>query len=120
MRNKIRDKLLGIDSNVFYGMATADDLKRMSTWDYLIFGQDHIRKKSQTSTDFQGYWYVTIVREEYIPDETVFDIIERLETIGGLRLADQDFAYDYVTKPNTNLVLEILELTFTKTKKGVI
>lgn len=119
MRNKIQEKLLTIDANVFYGIVPADDLKELKTWDYIVFGQSKLRKKGNASEDLQEYWYVTIVREDFIPDEDVFGIIEQLESITGLRLADGDMNYEYMTKPNTNLVVEVLELDFTKTKKVV-
>lgn len=115
MRDKIKEKLLEIDSNIHYGIIP--DNMEIEDWNYFVFGQDRIRKKSPTSNDLQGYWYVTIVREDYIPDEVVFDVIEKLTDIPGLNLADGDCEYEYTTKGNTNLVVEILKINFTKTKK---
>lgn len=118
MRNKIQEKLLEIDSNVYYG--TVPEGVNTPVWNYFVFGQSKIRKKSAASNDLQGYWYVTIVREDYIPDEEVFKVINALEEINGLRLADGDLNYDYLVKPNTNQVVEVLELDFTKTKKAAV
>lgn len=116
MRNKIRDKLKEIDEHIYYGMVP--DNKEISEYNYFVFGQEKIRKKNPaTSTDLQGYWYVGIIRENFIPDSLVFDVINKLTEIAGLRLADNDFEYSYITKGNTNIVVEILELKFTKTKK---
>lgn len=115
MRDKIKEKLLEIDSNIHYGIIP--DQLRIEEWNYFVFGQEKIRKKSTDSKDLNGYWYVTIVREDYIPDDVVFEVIDKLEEIPGLRLAEGDCEYEYVTKGNTNLVVEILKINFTKTKK---
>ena len=116
MRNKIKDKLLEIDSNLHYGIVP-DNIKNEEDWNFIVFGQTKLRKSGTSLTDLNGYWYVTIAREDFIPDDLVFDVIEKLSDIPGLRLADGDFDYTYTTKGNTNIVVEILELQFTKTKK---
>lgn len=114
MRNKIQEKLLEIDKTIFYGLVPENT--DIDDWNYIVFGQKSIKKKSPTSTDLQGYWYVTIVREEYIPDDVVFEVIDKMES-AGIRLADDECEYEYTTKGNTNIVVEILELKFTRTKK---
>ena len=116
MRNKIKEKLLEVDSTIFYGLVPEN--YEIDDWNYLVFGQRKIRKKASDSLDLNGYWYVAIVRENYIPDDVVFDVMKKMGEIAGLRLADGDFEYSYVTKGNTNIVVEILELQFTKTKKA--
>lgn len=113
MRNQIKDKLLLIDKNLYYGMIP-DNIK-IEEWNYLVFSQKKIKKLS--NTDLPWYYSVTIVREDYIPDEIVFDVINKMEEIPGLKLADGDFGYDYTTKGNTDLVVEILSLDFVKSKK---
>lgn len=116
MRNDIKNKLLEIDNNIFYGIVP--DNVEIDEWNYLVFGQRKIRKKDTTSNDLQGYWYVVIVRENFIPDDVVFQVINKMNEIHGLRLADGDLMYEYTTKGSTNTVIEMLELQFTKTKKG--
>lgn len=122
MRNKIQDALLTVDgldeSNVFYGEAPLEDVQKLTVWNYVVFGQTKIRKKNSNSTDLQGYWFVTLVCEDYIPDATVLEIIKKIEDCGA-RLSDGDMNYEYLNKPNTNAVCEVLELEFTRTKKGV-
>ena len=115
MRNEIQEKLLEVDENIFYGMVP--DSEEPEVWDYIVFGQRKIRKKDTNSNDLQGYWYVAIVRENYIPDDVLFNVIDKVTEAGGLRLADGDFEYNYTTKGSTNIVVEIVELQFTKTKK---
>ena len=116
MRNKIQEKLLEVDKTIYYGLVP--DNVENKAWNYIVFGQKKLRKKSESSKDLQGYWYVTIVRENFIPDDDVFNVIEKLSEISGLRLADGECEYLYTTKGNTNIVIEILELQFTKTKKS--
>lgn len=118
MRDKITEKLLEIDNRIYYGLVPEnEDIK---VWDYFVFGQKKIRKKDVNSTDLQGYWYVTIVRENYIPDDLLGEVINKISEIAGLRLTMDEFEYEYTTKGSTDIVVEILELQFTKTKTGVL
>ena len=116
MRNKIKEKLSEIDKRMYYGIVPESEEKY--DWNYFVFGQRKLRKSGTSSTDLNGYWYVTIVRENYIPDDVVFNVINKVTEISGLRLADGEFEYTYTFKGNTNIVVEILELQFTKMKKG--
>lgn len=115
MRNKIKEVLLELDTKIFYGIVP--DNVEIDEWNYFVFGQEKIRKGGSSGTDLNGYWYVTIVRENFIPDEIVLDVIDSVTSIVGLRLADGDYEYSYVQKGSTNIIVEILELKFTKMKK---
>lgn len=115
MRNKIKEKLLELDTNIYYGIVP--DNVDIEDWNYFVFGQEKISKGGTSQTDLQGYWYVTIVRENFIPDETVLDVIEKITDIAGVRLADGDCEYNYVQKGSTNIIVEMLQIRFTKTKK---
>lgn len=115
MRNEIKNKLLELDTNIHYGMVP--DSVTPKEYNYFVFGQEKINKKSATSNDLQGHWYVVIVREDFIPDDLVLDVIEKVTDIPGVRLADGDCTYDYITKGGTNIVVEMLMIKFTKTKK---
>lgn len=117
MRNKISEKLLELEPNVYYGMIPDNALKDTDDWNYFVFGQEKISKGGTSLTDLQGYWYVTIVRENFIPDDTVLGVIDKVTEIAGLRLADGDYEYTYVQKGSTNIIVEILQLKFTKMKK---
>ena len=107
-----------IDENIHYGLVPEG--VELDEWNYFVFGQKKIRKKGTTSLDLQGYWYVTIVRENFIPDDLLFKVINKIHEIYGLRLTDDEFEYEYVTKGNTDIVVEILELRFTRTKKECV
>lgn len=116
MRDKIIEQLLTIDENVFYGMVPENT--ELEDWNYLVFGKQKIKKGGTTGIDLTDYYVVTIVREDFIPDDIVSQVIEKVTSINGVRLADGESNYEYVTKGNTNLVVEILPLYFSKTKKG--
>ena len=116
MRNKIKEKLSEIDNKIYYGIVPEDE--GVTDWNYFVFGQRKLRKSGNSLNDLNGYWYVTIVRENYIPDDVVFNVIDKMSEISGLRLADGDYEYTYTLKGNTNIVVEILELQFTKMKKA--
>ncbi len=116
MRDEIEKKLKDIDSNIFYGIVPEEiDL---SEWNYFVHGMKKIRKSGTSNVDFNRYFYVTIVREDYIDDETIFKVIEKICEIPGMRLADVEYEVDYAFKGKTDLAVEMLELIFTKPLKG--
>lgn len=115
-REKIEEKLKEIDSNIHYGKVTFEEDEEI-TWDYIVFGKNKLRKSDPKSIDLQDSYWVAICRENYIPDDTVLKVITKLQEIPGLKLASEDGNYEYVFKKNTNLVVEILVLVFTKTLK---
>lgn len=120
MRNKIKEKLLELESSDRIHYGKVPDVLDYNDWNYFVFGQSRMRKSGTSSNDLNGYWYVAIVRENYLPDDDVKNVIKKLCSISGLRLADGDYTYDYATNGNTNNVVEMVILTFTKTKKGIV
>jgi hypothetical protein len=114
-RTTIESALKEIDSNVFYGKVPESALD--DAWNYLVFGKKRLKKAGQSGIDLCDYYWIGIIREEYIPDQLVFDIIDKLNSIPGLKLVDEDGEYDYTFKGKTDLVVEILTLTFAKIKK---
>lgn len=114
MRTKIKEKLVAIDTNVYYGIVP--DIKDRVDYNFLVFGQEKLSKSGTSLNDINGYWYVTIVRENFIPDDLVSQVIESLTSIKGLRLANGDHIYEYLRKGNTSDVIESLTLSFTRIK----
>lgn len=115
MRDEIEEKLKEIDENIFYGIVPENH--NLKEWNYLVHGMKKLRKSGTSGIDLNRYYYVNIVREDYISDDTIFDVIEKVTSIPGMRLADGDYEVEYAFKGNTNLAVEILELMFTKTLK---
>ena len=58
-----------------------------------------------------------LVREEYVPEGIDIAVIEKLAALPGVKLADEDGTFDYIMKPNTDTVIEMLTLTFTRGRK---
>lgn len=115
MREKIKVALEKIDSNIEYGILTKD-LEQTDKWNYIVFGQEKL-VKDDTGNDLKYYFSIVIVREGYIPDNLILEIIDAVETIPGLRLANGDHSFEYAQKGNTDFSVEILELRFVRKLK---
>ena len=111
----IKDKLKEVDENVFYGIV---DLRmKDEIWDYIVFNRN-LLKTSANKTGFTDVYSVHIIREEWIPNETVKAVIDKMLEIEGMRLASNDFQYNYEMKPKTDLVVEMLSIDFVKPRKA--
>lgn len=114
MLNEIKTKLEQLSRPVYYGQAGT--LDGGDLWDYIVFFRDTL-SYTTNKTGFADSYMVVIVQEEFIDDETIFGVIDAMESIPGMRLAQGDMAYQYTTKPNTSTVIEMLMLEFVKPKK---
>lgn len=127
MLNKIRDKLTELKNDkqfienygdiesILYGTAHQHDNQK--PWNYIVFQKERLKKGGTSNTDLTYFWTVTIVHEEYIPEGMELSIIDKLLEIAGLRLADGDMSFEYMTKGDSNMVIELLQISFVKTKK---
>ena len=116
---EVKDKLMEIDPNVFYGMITEEDMKErdLQLWNYIVFNR--IKKSQSTNkTGYGEHFTVHIIRENFIPEGLEEELIEKLCEISGIRIVG-DGTYTYVQKPNTNVVIEMFSVEFVKTKKKV-
>lgn len=114
MLNELRDKLLEIDDNVFYGMV--DERMREMVWDYTVFERTKIvfnQNKSGRSYHFS----IHIVRENYVPEGFEKTVIDKVCEMPGMRVSG-DPSFQYVPKPNTNVVVEMLTIEFVLPVKG--
>lgn len=110
----IKAKLLTVMQNVYYGIA--EEIEPISLWDYIVFNRDSI-SRNDNRTGFTDYFAVHIVCENWIPDETIDSVIEVMESIAGMRLANSEISFSYSEKPNTRAVIEIASLRFCKPRK---
>ena len=113
--NQINEKLEEIDSLVFYG--AVDNEVKESVWNYIVFN----RGKLKPSSNKTGYTYsydIHIVRENYIPEDLEIEVINKILEIEGMRLKDEEHEFNYIVKPNTNIVVEMLSLSFIKARKN--
>lgn len=110
----IEAKLKEIDPNVDYGLV--DTRRRETVWDYTVFNRTTI-KPSANRTAATDYFDVHIVRENYIPDGMDEEVIAKLCSLPGVRIAG-DGQFAYMQKPNTNTVVEMLTLPFMRARKS--
>ena len=116
MLQAIETALKEVMEPVFYG--SADDVGNSALWNYIVFFRDR-RARSQNNTGVTDYFTVGIVHENWVPDEMLEAVIEKLEALPGIRIANTDVAFDYTRKPGTNAVIEIATLTFSRARKRV-
>ena len=124
MLNEIREKLEKLQENdcdtygraVMYGRVVDDKLP--AEWNYITFNRENIRRTGTNRKDFNEYFEVNLVHEDFIPEDAVYELISNLETVKGLKQTDADVIFNYATKKNTSTVVEVATITFTHPVKG--
>ena len=116
--NRIRDTLTTLAAGdvkmegVWYG---ACQEKKLENWNYFVFNRLKTTKNNTSKVDYQTFYQVHIVHEDYIPEGYVQTVIEALETqdASGTKLkpTNDDVTYNYTFKGNTNMVVEIATIT---------
>lgn len=114
--NDIKQKLEEFNPIVFYGSVDADSKDIKDCWDYTVFNRTKLRVAPDKNS-YVDVIEVHIVREEYVPDGTDTEVIAKMRSIPGVKLASEDGTYDYTRKPGTGTVVEMLTLTFTRARK---
>lgn len=115
MLNKIRELLEEFGYQVFYGRSLA---KEKDDWNYFVFNKDRIKKSGTSKKDFNKYFQIHFIHEEYIPEDFEFEIIKKIEENTKLKLSDRDVEFNYMLKNNTDLIVEMCTIEFTLPKKG--
>lgn len=110
---EIRDKLQNVDPKVYYGLA-----EKTEPWNYIVFRRNRI-KHSVNKTGKTRYYSVAVIREDYIEEGIEDKVIAEMRKIPGMKVSQDDISYDYVKKPNTNTVVEIMEIPFCKAVKNI-
>jgi len=103
------------EKRIFYGQKPISI--KLDDWNYVIFGMVEINKSGDNSLDLSGYYFVDIIRENFVDDETIFSLIEAMEEIPGIKLCRGTNPIDYITKGNTSIVCEMMRLMFTRPMK---
>lgn len=113
LNKQIREKLEEIDKAVFYGRAKS--LTADTPWNYMVFHR--VRRRGNTNKTGKGYEFrVAIIRENEIPEGLDDEVIEKITSIPGVRLAgDADYAYDF--KGKTETAVEVMSIPFVKAEK---
>lgn len=110
----IKNKLEEIDTRVYYGMV--DDEVKDTVWDYIVFNRTKL-KSTANKTGYSDGYDVHIVRENFVPEGVDLDVIEKMTAIHGVKLSGEDGEYNYIMKPKTNTVVEMLTLHFVRARK---
>lgn len=110
----IEAKLREIDPCVYYGIV--DESRKETLWNYIVFNRSTITH-SANKTSATDHFEVHIIRENYVPEGMDTAVIDKLCALPGVRLAGTDCAFNYVQKPNTNIVVEMLTIPFIRARK---
>lgn len=116
MLEKIEAKLKEVMPLVFYGMA--DEIGNAPLWNYIVFFRETTSRNNQ-NLSYTDHYSVGIVCENWVKNEIISDVIEKLESLPGLRLASSDIGFDYARKPGTNAVVEVASIPFIHVRKKV-
>lgn len=118
--DEVKKVLETLDPLVFYGLTPAvlhdENGEEIDEWNYSVFNRTKL-KNSANKTSYTDAFDVHIVREEFIPEGIDVQYIEKLTAIPGVRLAGEDGVYDYAMKPGTDHVVEMLTLSFVRSRK---
>ena len=100
---------------VYYGRSFA---KQNDTWNYIVFNRQSFSKTGTSGCDLNYQYQVHIIMENYIEEDFEINVIKTIQEQLRLKLTGTA-QYNYVTKNNTDIVVEMVTLTFTKTHKGI-
>ena len=114
MLNRIRAALETFDLPVHYGKVP----KQQGEYNFFVFNRARVKKSGTSNCDFNYYYRIGLVMENYIPEGFEIEVIKKIKEATGMRLADGDILFEYVFKDNTELVCEMAVIEFTKTVKG--
>lgn len=112
---KIQESLETFKLPVSYGKTYC---KEDDEWNYFVFNRKEFNKSGTSKMDLNYYYQVHIIMENYIPEGFEQEVINVIKESTGLKLKEQPMIFNYTTKNNTEMVIEILTLEFTKTFKG--
>lgn len=112
---QIQDTLETFELPVWYGRTFS---KEKDKWNYFVFNRKELDRSGKSRIDFNYYYQVHIIMEDYIPEGFEQEVIKKITENTKLKLVDQPMQFNYVTKNNTDTVVEMLTLEFTKTFKG--
>ena len=114
MLQTIEAALKEVCEPVFYG--AANDLNNAALWNYIVFFRERTTR-SASNKGFSDYFRVGIVHENWVPAELIEAVIEKMEQISGMRLANEQIDFDYTVKPGTSAIVEVASLAFVRPRK---
>lgn len=116
--DRIRNTLKSLEDGdvkmegTYYGQCTEE---KLDLWNYFVFNRLRTTKNNTSKMDYQTFYQVHIVHEDYIPEGYVEAVIAKLceqaESGTKLRPTNDDVTYDYIFKGGTRMVVEIAHIT---------
>ena len=101
-----------MDGGVYYGVCNRQSLPE---WNYFVFNRRNIT--SENNHRFTDRYEIHIVHEDYIMEGYEIVVMKALrDAIPGLSIAG-DITFDYVTRGDTQSVVEICNIPLKKAKK---
>lgn len=105
-------------NGVYYGACRE---KKLDLWNYFVFNRKKTTKDNTGRVDFQTFYQVHIVHEDYIPEgyvQTVIDALSAQDESGTkLKATKDDIEYNYTFKGTSNMVVEIATITLLHPEK---
>ena len=83
-------------------------------WNYSVFKRDTIEHDRNNS---KRNYKLSIVRENFIQDSLIEEIIQNILLKTNLRLRDTNFKFDYLYNPKNSIVCEVIIIDFYQSKK---
>lgn len=111
----IKTKLEEVDPVVYYGMV--DESAKDTAWNYIVFNRVSF-STGANKTGYSDLFDVHIIRENFIPEGIDIDVISKMKELAGVRPISGVGEYQYIQKPNTNIVVEMLTLHFVRARKS--
>lgn len=111
--DRINEALHSLDLPVYYGTATG--LSKASAWNYIVFGRENATGNANLTSISHNY-NVAVVHEDYVPEQTLYDVLEAMSAIPGMRWQGE-IVFDYMAKPGTDDVVELMVVRFEKPEK---
>lgn len=112
MKEKVENALKEFENNFFYGQATIEPTEK---WNYSVFRRHSIEQEVNTS---KHIYQLAIVREDYIEENLIDNMIEAILKKTQLKLRDTNFKFDYLYNSKSSIVCEVITIDFYKSKKS--
>ena len=107
--------LADIDERVYYG--TAAKLPKGQPWNYTVFSREPAHR-SANKTGITHVYAISVVRENFVPEGMMGEVIDAMESIPGMRMAGDTIEFDYQVKPGTSDTCEMMTVKFSKAVKS--
>lgn len=109
----INDALSVLGYPIHYG--TAANIDKSQPWNYLVFSRDNISGNTNLSS-YDTRYAVAVIHEDFVPEEDFRHVVAAMTSIPGMRFSGEA-QFDYMAKPGTTNVVELMVVRFNKPEK---